>query len=267
VVAQETSNPQQQGSSEVATPDRANILGVPLVRQDTKNFIDWLLRKAQGSDIGAATFITYLNAHCSNVAGNDAEYAAILQRAEAVYADGQAIVWASGFLGDALPERVNAADFILELLRRGAGENLKIFLLGSAPGVAERAAARFRAEIPALQIVGVRDGFFDDEAQLLADITAAAPDILLVGMGVPLQEKWVAAHLPQLNAHVVWCVGAMFEYYGEARARAPVWMRKAGLEWLFRLVLEPRRMWRRYLVGNVVFVLRVLRARVVGSSR
>lgn len=244
------------------------LLGIPLARCTTEQFITWVITLAQTPTANAQpTLLTYLNAHCSNLAANDSQYATILQEADAVYADGQAIVWASRFLGDAVPERVNAADFILPFLRRAAAENLSVYLLGSAPGVAQRAAVHYIKAVPNLQVKRTRDGYFTDEAELIADIHAASPDILLVGMGVPLQEKWVASHLQQLDARVVWCVGAMFEYYGEARARAPVWMRRAGLEWLFRLVLEPRRMWRRYLVGNVVFVLRVLRARVVGFSR
>jgi N-acetylglucosaminyldiphosphoundecaprenol N-acetyl-beta-D-mannosaminyltransferase len=99
---------------------------------------------------------------------------------------------------------------------------------------------------------------------VVAEINAARPDLLIIGMGVPRQERWLWAHWEQLEVPVAWCVGATFDYYAAEFPRAPVWMRRAGLEWLFRLALEPRRLWRRYLIGNPRFVWRVLRRRGVG---
>ena len=248
---------------------RIDFLGVPLLRCDTAAFIEWLLDRATSrSENSRPTFVTYLNAWCFLVASEDAEYAAILRAADGVYADGQAIVWASRRLDPQapLPERVNAADFIIDLLKAASARGLSVALLGSEPGVAQRAGDRFTAAVPGLRMVGCYDGYFSHdggEAAVLGRLAADAPDLLLVGMGVPLQEKWAWEHRGQLRVGAIWCVGAMFEYFGEARARAPVWMRKAGLEWLFRLVLEPRRLWRRYLAGNVRFIWRVLRRRRV----
>lgn len=243
-----------------APPARKEFLGTPLLELTTPEFIQWMMSKPVENR--SPSFVTYLNAWCSNVAARDPEYANLLRAADGVYADGQAVVWATRHLGATVPERVNAGDFILEFCREAHGRGYSLYLLGSEEGVAERAAERFRQEVPGLNIAGAEPGYFaNGEAATLERIRSAAPDFLLVGMGVPRQEKWLAEHLPNLNIKVGWCVGALFEYYGEARARAPRWMIRSGLEWLFRLLLEPRRLWRRYLLGNLEFVWRVMRAR------
>jgi N-acetylglucosaminyldiphosphoundecaprenol N-acetyl-beta-D-mannosaminyltransferase len=240
----------------------ADFMGVPLVRCSTGEFIGALVGAAAASDRTAPLFVTYLNAWCTDIAARDAAYSAILHSADAVYADGQAVVWASRFLGDALPERVNAADFIADFCRAAGRAGLRLYLVGSEEGVAASAAKALQAQAPGLAIAGAEHGHFDDGGEAaVARIAAAAPDLLIVGMGVPLQEKWAWANRARLNTRAIWCVGAMFEYHGGVRARAPVWVRKAGLEWLFRLALEPRRLWRRYIVGNARFLGRVMRAK------
>jgi N-acetylglucosaminyldiphosphoundecaprenol N-acetyl-beta-D-mannosaminyltransferase len=162
---------------------------------------------------------------------------------------------------------VNAGDFFEEFCRRCAERGVRLFFLGSKPGITESAAARLKGILPGLQVVGTHHGFMgrEESEEEVAAIREAKPDVLVVGMGVPLQEKWVASHRSALEVPVCWCVGALFEYMSGQRARAPVWMRRAGLEWLFRLVLEPGRMWRRYLIGNLVFIWRVLKYRMRGK--
>jgi N-acetylglucosaminyldiphosphoundecaprenol N-acetyl-beta-D-mannosaminyltransferase len=238
-----------------------DFLGVPLVPWTTDEFENWMVDRATDASPQRPVFVSYVNAWCSNVAARDAAYAEILRAADAVYADGQAVVWASVLLGRPMPERVNAADFIVDLCRRFARQGVRVYLLGSAEGVAARAAQSLARQAPGLRVVGAASGYWlDDGAAAAAAIAAAAPDVLLVGLGVPFQEKWAWERRSALNARVIWCVGAMFEYFGGVRARAPRWVRRAGFEWLFRLMLEPRRLWRRYLVGNAVFLWRVLRA-------
>jgi N-acetylglucosaminyldiphosphoundecaprenol N-acetyl-beta-D-mannosaminyltransferase len=256
-------------SRDQARPAQLDFLGVPLLRCDTPTFIKWLLDAAASRrEPLPPTFVTYLNAWCFLIASEDPTYAVLLRSADGVYADGQGIVWASRRLEPEapLPERVNAADFIIDLLKAASARGLSVALLGSEPGVARRAGERFMSAVPGLKLTGCYDGYFSNEGgqpAVLEKLAADQPDLLLVGMGVPLQEKWAWEHRAQLPVGAIWCVGAMFEYFGEARARAPVWIRKAGLEWLFRLVLEPRRLWRRYLVGNARFMWRVLRLRRV----
>lgn len=245
---------------------RVDVLGVPVARLSTAEFVQTMLTEAQARRGGVQppALVTYLNAACSNIASADAGYAEILRGADCVYADGQAIVWASRWLagrGAGLPERVNAGDFIVEFCRAAAERGISIALIGGRPGVASAAAERWNSTVPDLNVAGTWDGFFQNDTELrtaIESIEAATPDIILVGMGVPLQEKWAVEHLVGVKCGAIWCVGALFEYFGEGRRRAPVWMRRAGLEWAFRLMLEPGRLWKRYLVGNVRFVARVL---------
>lgn len=237
-----------------------DVIGVPVVKVTVQEFMDWMFSCASEPQPDMSTFVTYLNAACSNIAADDAAYREILYTADCVYADGQAVVWAGKFLGDPLPERVNAGDFIVDFCRVMATRKLKLALVGGRPGVAAAAAEAWREQVPDLNVVGTWDGFFDDGGErVVREVWESSADVLLVGMGVPLQEKWAWERRENFGVKVVWCVGALFEYYGEDRARAPVWMRRAGLEWLFRLALEPGRLWRRYLIGNVRFVTRVMR--------
>lgn len=244
-------------------PPPVDLLGLALWPVSTAQFIDLVAERAKARE---RTRITYINAMCVNQAADDADYRACLRSADLVYADGQAIVWAARWLGSPVPERVNAGDFFTEFCRRCARENLSLFLLGSPEGRAARAAEVLQRAAPGLRIAGTHHGFLTPElsAQVVAAINAARPDLLVVGMGVPQQERWLWAHWDQLEVPVAWCVGALFDYLAGAFPRAPRWMRRLGLEWLFRLALEPRRLWRRYLLGNPRFVWRVLRRRVVG---
>jgi N-acetylglucosaminyldiphosphoundecaprenol N-acetyl-beta-D-mannosaminyltransferase len=216
----------------------------------------------------SALLVTYLNAHCSNLAAQDTAYREALGRFGLVYADGQGVVWAARTLGTPVPERVNAGDFIVDFCRLCAKEGIRLFLLGSYEGVPERAARTWSDAASGLVIAGTRHGFFspEEEESVAAEIVAARPDILIVGMSAPRQELWTLRWADRLGVPAIWCVGALFEYFSDTRLRAPVWMRRAGLEWLFRLTLEPRRLWRRYLLGNSQFLWRVLRAKLSRQS-
>lgn len=248
------------------------VCGVGVARITVDEFIDYVCTQSSGFDekgqhhqSDAPLFITYMNAACSNISADDPDYLAILRQSHCVYADGQAVVWAAKFLGYGLPERVNAGDFIIDFCRRTLMHGIPVALMGGRDGVAGRAADAWKAQVPGLKIAGTWSGFFEGDGDSVAEeIRRSGAGILLVGMGVPLQEKWAWAQREKLGVRAIWCVGALFEYYGENRPRAPIWMRRAGLEWLFRLALEPRRLWHRYLVGNVRFVYRVLRESIVG---
>jgi exopolysaccharide biosynthesis WecB/TagA/CpsF family protein len=241
--------------------ERVDIAGVPVSRVSVASLIDWAAARASRRDEPA--LVCYANAAAICLARDDPAYArALRERAAVCYADGQAVVWASRLLDRALPERVNAGDFWPALLRRLAAQGASVYLIGGEEGLAEQAARRLTAVIPALKIAGAAGGYFRDEqdaATAAEAIHAAAPAVVFAGMGAPRQELWAARRLETIGAPLVWCVGALFEYYAGRRARAPRWARRWGLEWAFRLALEPRRLGRRYLVGNPRFLYLVAR--------
>ncbi len=201
----------------------------------------------------------------------DAELSEILTRADLVTPDGMPVVWASRLLGSRLPERVTGADFVPEIAKLAAAKGYQLFLLGGRDGVAEKAAARLKRDNPELLIAGWAspeniDACAEDQSatqQLLQHVTDSQTDILLVAFGNPKQEKWIYRNRQQLaNVSVCMGVGATFDFLaGEAR-RAPTWMQKRGLEWLFRLSINPSRLWRRYNRDFWIFGIQILKSTI-----
>ena len=181
----------------------------------------------------------------------------ILNEAALVVPDGAGTVWAARHLGHPMPERVAGYDLVQQLLSRAAISGKRIFFFGSAPGVAEKAKKKAEALYPGVNIVGVRDGFFSagDEPAIRMQIKEAAPDLLLAALGVPKQEKWLAANLQALQVPLSIGVGGTFDVMAGVMKRAPLWMQKAKLEWLFRGLLQPKRAGR--LLALPRFVLKV----------
>jgi alpha-1,3-mannosyltransferase len=208
-----------------------------------------------------ATFVTFCNAHTVNLAEKDDEFAAALAGAK-VLNDGVGIDLGSRLLyGEPFPANLCGTDFVPAVL--GASPStLRLFLLGSAAGVAEKAGEALAKLGPGHKVVGAHHGFFpaDEEEQVRAMIAKADPNLVLVGMGQPRQELWASRNFEHFPV-VTMCVGALLEFAAGTVPRAPRWMRTARIEWVHRLMCEPRRLWRRYLVGNVAFVARVLRQR------
>lgn len=204
--------------------------------------------------------VTYLNAHCTVMAMNDPVYKGNLNNHDLVYADGQGVVWASKLIGPGLPCRSTGADFLPRFCERFAEKKIRLFFLGAEPGVADSAAKRLEEKIPALSVVGTHHGYLDgiDDARLVAEINEAKPDILIVGMGVPLQENWVEKNFSSLDIPVVWSVGALFNFISGDLARGPRFLVDHGFEWLCRLFIEPRRLWRRFIFGNMKFIYYVV---------
>lgn len=180
-----------------------------------------------------------------------------------VLADGAPVVWASRMLGKALPERVAGSDLVPTLFTDASiadsAEPLRVFLLGAAPGVAERASDRIEEEWTGVDVVGTYSpplGFEKDadENDYIIDLIAGAePDVLIVGLGAPKQELWVHDHRERIDAKVALCVGATIDFLARHRERSPVWMRRTGLEWVHRIWSEPRRLAGRYARDAWVF--------------
>lgn len=192
-------------------------------------------------------------------AHRDVELRRILLDADLVLCDGTPLVWASRWLGNALPERVAGSDLAPALIRRAAEKGHRIFLLGAAQGVAAEATAKLKAQYPSLKIVGHYSPPFSDllamnHEEIVRQIRAAQPDLLLVSFGCPKQEKWIAMHHRALGVPVAIGVGATLDFLAGRVKRAPAWMRHTGTEWLYRLALEPRRLYKRYAKDLAYFI-------------
>ena len=234
--------------------ERVNILGVDVDAVTMAEAVD-VVRRAM--DTRAGVMVATANAEMLMRATHDEELRRILNASALVVPDGAGTVWAARHLGHAMPERVAGYDLAQELLRCAPAEGRRVYFFGSAPGVAERAKAKAEQLYPGIEIVGVRNGFFSpaDNAAIIAEIRAARPDLLLVALGVPKQEKWIAAHLAELDVPVAIGVGGTLDVMAGVMKRAPHWMQKAKLEWLFRGLMQPKRAGR--LLALPKFVLKV----------
>jgi alpha-1,3-mannosyltransferase len=207
---------------------------------------------------GSPTIIAFANAHALNVAASNISFRNAL-RSSVVLNDGIGTDIASRILyGSPFPENLNGTDFTPRYLGQTT-HRFTIFLLGSKPGVAERAAARLCWLCPQHRVVGFHSGYFEPEqsGRITDAIRNSGANLVLVGMGNPRQELWLRDNLAASGCRIGFAVGALFDFLTDEVPRASEWVRAARLEWLHRLVCEPRRLWSRYLLGNMVFLLRV----------
>jgi N-acetylglucosaminyldiphosphoundecaprenol N-acetyl-beta-D-mannosaminyltransferase len=211
------------------------------------------------------SFIIGANIYGINLAWKFSWLSEFYHQADLVYVDGDGVVLGARLLGYRLPPRQTMADLGWPAAAYFAKQGHTLFLLGNPPGVAEQAAARLKASAPGLKILGSQHGFFKKEGPendaIIAEINSLRPDVLMVGLGMPLEQRWILNNYARVDARVFWTVGAAFQYWAGAIPRCPRWMRECGLEWLFRLLLEPRRMGKRYLWGNTLFLFKVLHER------
>lgn len=238
-------------------PRPVEVLGLPIRPLRTDGLIDALVERAAA---GLRTTACYANAHTVNLACRDERFRETIAGSDLLYADGASVVWASRWAESRLPERMTSADYFPRFARQCAERGLSIYLLGGREGVAQKAAVKLREQIPNLKIAGTHHGHFPDSesAKIVGEINASAADIVAVGLSSPRQEYWLAEHGETLKAPVRWCVGALFDYLAGVERRAPAWMCRHGGEWLFRLLVDPVGKWRRYLVGNPLFVWNTL---------
>ena len=234
-----------------------DFLGIKVSAITKDEIVDKILEFAL---TGKFKTMTYVNAHCVNISFRDPEYKRILKEMDLVYAGGMGVVWASKLSNRTLVERVNILDFFDKLAERLKANKIKIYLLGAKADVVQKAKDMLKKSF-SLEIVGYHSGFFneEDELDIVREINILKPNILIVGMGVPKQEKWIYNHLNKLDVNLCWAVGAAFDWLSGYRKRAPRWMIECGFEWLHRLYQQPKRLWKRYLAGNPLFVYRVLK--------
>ena len=187
-------------------------------------------------------------------ARDDPRLAEIIRQCDIVNADGMAVLWAGRILGARLPERVAGIDLFERLVHAAERDGRSVYFLGARREIVEEVANVFRARHPGLRIAGIRDGYWDDDDQLVAEIHRARPDFLFVAIPSPRKEFWLFDHLNDLGVRFAMGVGGSFDVVAGLTGRAPRIVQRVGLEWCWRLIQEPRRMWRRYLLGNLAFI-------------
>ena len=235
--------------------EQADILGVKV---DLVTMDEAVAEACRLIERGAPKMIVTANAEMIMRATTDGELMEILNSSALVVPDGAGTVWAANYLGYGMKERVAGYDLAQNLMALAPKLGMKIYLFGSAPTVAEKAKEKAEELYPGIEIVGVHDGFFDDEEEkkIIEDITEKKPDILFVALGVPKQEKWLAAHKDELDVPLSIGVGGTFDVMAGVMKRAPLWMQKAKLEWLFRGLMQPSRAGR--LLALPKFVMKVV---------
>ncbi|MGF6172722.1 WecB/TagA/CpsF family glycosyltransferase [Ensifer sp. 4252] len=252
-------------ASNIAVSQRM-ILGMPVVD------LGWANAFALASDAvsrgSGQVSLAFLNANNANLMLKDTEYRDVLRR-QIVFPDGHGVDIASYlFHGRMFPANLNGTDFVPALLTY-LERPVRVAMIGARPDVLARAAENFRRHAPWHEFLPVSDGFFDRNRsrEILADVRALRADILLVAMGSPMQEKWVDTYVGPQDARLVITVGALFDFVAQEFPRAPKLLRKLRLEWFYRLALEPKRMWRRYVLGNPLFLLHVFLHKLTGRAR
>ena len=245
---------------------RINICDVEIDKYNFDEVVERILNHALAG--GCPEYVVTPNAMHIVALQEDANFREIYRQAFLVVPDGVSLLWAAKFLNTPLNGRVNGTDLFEKLCADAATTGLKVFLLGGRPGAATTAKAILELRHPGLNIVGTHcppyqfESQLDELALINSKITAANPDLLFVGLGAPKQEKWIAANYQELAVPISVGIGISFELVANMVSRSPVWMQKTGLEWLFRLIVEPRRLWKRYIIGNPMFILLVLKQRL-----
>ena len=232
------------------------VMGVRVMAIDQHGLVEQVLAWVKE---GEQRTVTYVNAHCLNLAVENSTYRQQLNNADLVYVDGIGAVWAGRMHGARGIHKVTGRNWITELCQKGEKDHLRMYLLGGAPGVSDQACQELTQRYPQLSIGGCADGYFQvkSEEQVLAEINANHIEVLLIGMGAPTQENWVTANRPYIQANVCWCVGALFDYLAGVEKPVPKWLERVGLEWAWRLKENPKGKWKRYCVGIPRFIGRV----------
>lgn len=241
--------------------DRVNILGVEIDNLSLKeavNEIDVIIKN------GNPSLIVTANPEIIWVARKDPYFAECLRSAKLVTADGIGVVLAARILGSPLKQRVTGIDLTTALFEEAVKKNYKFYFVGGQPGIAQRAAEEISRRYPGIQIIGVHHGYFKEDTEIIKDISGKKPDILLVALGMGKQEKWIRERVSSAGVPVAIGVGGSFDVFSGEVRRAPVWMQRAGVEWLYRLICQPSRIGRMLQLPK--FLVAVIVSRLTGKE-
>jgi N-acetylglucosaminyldiphosphoundecaprenol N-acetyl-beta-D-mannosaminyltransferase len=243
-----------------AAGDRVNILGVGAMPLDLNRAVATL---EQWRVEGRQEYVCVVSVHGLVVAQRDPAIRRALNRSGMATEDGMPLVWWSRLAGFSQARRVCGSDLLDKVCAYGAPNRFRHYFYGATPKVLEQLVERLKKRHPDLCVAGYHSPPFrpltePEDAAEIAAINEAKPDFVWVGLGMPKQEKWMVAHLGKINAAALIGVGAAFDFHAGTKPRAPVWMQRSGLEWLFRLMCEPRRLAHRYLIDNSLFIFHTL---------
>jgi N-acetylglucosaminyldiphosphoundecaprenol N-acetyl-beta-D-mannosaminyltransferase len=237
------------------------VLGVPIAAVQIPDVVtqmeEWIACRERSH------YICVANVHVIMEGRRDPSFCEVLRSADLCVPDGMPLVWLGRHHGHALPRRVYGPDLLIDFCRTTKNSHYTHFFLGGRPGVAENLSHELQIRFPGVQVVGIYSPPFrqlteEEDDAITAQINTAAPDVLWVGLGCPKQERWMREHRDKLQVPVVVGVGQAFDIHSGEVPQAPIWMRENGLEWLFRLYREPRRLWRRYFIYNTKFIFTLL---------
>lgn len=246
-------------------PSRLFLCDIPVDRVSMDEAADWVIQRITNREAHKPLLIMGPNAQLVTLAARNRRFADALRSADLSVPDGISVVLASRLLGQPVIERISGGELMERLCIEAARNNLSVFFLGGLPGAAEKTARKFQSNYPGFQIAGFycpKTGFENDpveSAQIRQQIASAAPDLLCVAFGAPKQEIWMHENCATLPIGAAISVGAALDTQAGLRKRAPKWTHKIGLEWFYRMIREPRRLSRRYLIGNTKFVCLVAR--------
>ncbi len=231
-----------------------SLFGLELSNDFLENISQYLIQRAVENK---KTQLSFINAHCLNLARKNKRYYQSLKTSEILLPDGSGVNLALKLKGKKLINNLNGTDLFPILCQQAAQKKLSLFLLGARPGIAEKTAENIKKQIPDLIIAGTQDGYFKTEETktIIANINASRADIVLIAFGVPKQELFITEHKAEFKAGLILGVGGLFDFFSNRIPRAPLWLRKTGMEWIYRFIQEPKRMWKRYLLGNPLFVM------------
>lgn len=209
-----------------------------------------------------------INASKINLMSENTDLREIINESPLINADGQSIVWAGRFLGADIPERVTGIDLFTELVKKAAVNGWRLYYFGSEEDVVRKVIDLHKKEYPDLIVVGYRNGFFDDteSKEIAKEIYESHADILFVAFSSPKKEYWIHQYKDSLNVPFMMGVGGSFDVIAGKTKRAPKWMQNIGMEWFYRLIQEPKRMFSRYLKGNTKFIIKVLKTKIRGNG-
>ncbi len=244
----------------------AQVCGIPFINGTEEDAIALVLNNIQK---GTRQTFYYVNPHAVNLSVQDADFYRILNENQYNFPDGMGLRMAGIFEGYSLIENLNGTDMYLYMTPALADAEVNIFLLGAQEGIAKAMIEDASVRFSKMNIVGEHHGYFDraDSDGIIQKINESGAEVVLVSFGMPIQEKWIDQHRHKINAKAVFATGGLFDYYSGRIPRAPKWVRTIGMEWLFRLIKEPKRLWKRYIIGNPLFMINVLKFKYFGYKR